>query len=72
MRDLIKNLQANCPENHFIQVETVDDFSFKIRKTDKVGFKGKLMCLHTDGVVSCVINQDYIVAVCYHKELPYV
>ena len=71
MKDLIKNLQTNCPKNHFIQIETVkDEMKFKIRKNDLVQFKGKLICLHVNGIVSCVVNTDYIVAVCYCKELP--
>ena len=71
MKDLIKNLQTNCPENHFIQLETVNDNKkFKIRKHDKVGHKGKLICLHKNNMISCVINEDYVVSICYCKELP--
>lgn len=71
MKDLIMNLQTNCPPNHFIQLETVkDDSKFKIRKNDSVGFKGKLICLHANGIISCIINKDYVVSICYCKELP--
>lgn len=59
MRDLIMNLQTNCPPNHFIQLETVkDDMKFKIRKNDLVRFKGKLIYLHHKGVVTCIVNQN--------------
>lgn len=71
MRDLIKNLQANCPPNHYVKIFTLkDEIAVRINKNDFVEFKGKLICLHTNGIVSRIINSEYVVAICYCRELP--